>query len=144
MVVYELTHMFYYQTGDFVLSPKHLGFFESYAKTRAVVEEYKETPGFCENTKGFSLRRRVVEGDIRDKIIYEVLVHVYSQDSDFEFEVELGLYGEETLAKKTLDIYCAENQELLGSHQFVVEKIINRCIINKKEWIDGFSFDEDC
>lgn len=139
MIVYELIHVFYYDMGDMVLSPKGLGFFETYASARDAIAEYKEKPGFCTNKKGFSLRSRVVEGELQDKTFYEVLVYVHTEDYEFEFEVELGLYGEETLAQKALSEYCLENHEFLTGHQFVVEKIINKCRIGRKEWVDGYS-----
>lgn len=142
MVIYELTHVFYYHDDSIVLSQKCLGFFGSYESAQSAICEYRKKAGFCDNPNSFSLRRRVIEGNGESETFFEVLVYLHSEDYEFEVQFELGLFADESMAEKVLSMYCLENSELLTSHQLVVEKIINKCTLGRREWIDGFDFED--
>ena len=139
MEIYELTHMFFYHSGELIYSPKNLGLFYSYDSVKKAIQYYCMQPGFCDNERGFSVRERTVLGNIVDHTVFEVIVYLNSLDYEFEAEIELGLFGCEESAYAKLDKYCAENLALVNYEKLVVEKIVNKCIVEKKEWAEGFS-----
>lgn len=139
MVVYELTHIFFRDEDGFVYSPTNLGLYYSYESVNQAVQYYKTCPGFCENQDAFSVKERNVSGNIIDDTVFEVLVYLHSADFEFEADVELGLYGDEVTAKNKLDTYCKYNASLENVQGLIFEKIVNKCIIGRKNWVDGFS-----
>ena len=139
MEIYELTHVFFRYAGKVVHSPKSLGFFYSCYNAKQAVQYYSTQPGFRENKDAFSIKARQVTGKIVNDTIFEVVVYLHTEDYDFEVEIELGLYGDEITAQSKLHRYCYDNLPLLSIPNLVVEKIVNRCVVEKKEWIEGFS-----
>ena len=139
MVVYELTHIFFRDTDRLVYSPKNLGLYYSYKSVKQAVQYYSVQPGFYENQNAFSVRERNVLGNIVDGTVFEVLVYLHSENFEFETEIELGLYGDEATAQSKLNMYCRDNAPLESVHGLILEKIVNKCIIERKEWSEGFS-----
>lgn len=139
MVVYELTHLFFRDTDGLVYSPKNLGLYYSPQNVKQAVQYYSTRSGFYENQDAFSIRERNVLGNIIHDTIYEVLVYLHSENFEFETEIELGLYGNEVTAQNKLDIYCQENIALGNVPGLIFEKIVNKRIVNRKEWSEGFS-----
>ena len=139
MEIYELIHIFFREKDEFIYSPKKLGLFYTYESTKSAIQYYSSKPGFCETKNAFSTRRRTVLGKIINNTVFEVIVYIHSEDYTFEAEIELGLFGDETSAKNSLDKYCSENTALVSIDDLVLEKIINKCIVERKEWADGFS-----
>ena len=78
-------------------------------------------------------------GVIEPNILYEVLAYFHTEDFECEATVELGLYGSKQEAQKTLSQYCKRNSGLLGLDGMIAEKIINKVILDKMEWAEGFS-----
>lgn len=142
MVVYELTHIFFRDADGLVYSPKNLGLYYSYESVKQAVQYYNTCPGFCENQDAFSVRERNVLGNIIDGTVFEVLVYLHSENFEFETEIELGLYGDEVTAKNKLNMYCRDNAPLENAQGLIFEKIVNKCIIERKEWSEGFSISD--
>lgn len=142
MVVYELTHIFFRYADKLVYSPKNLGLYYSRESVKQAVHYYSTQPGFCDNQDAFSARERNVLGNIVDDTVFEVLIYLHSKDYEFETEIELGLYGDEVSAQNKLIKYCRDNASLVNSQNLIFEKIINKCIIERKEWPEGFSISE--
>lgn len=139
MVVYEITHLFYRFEDEPLYSPKSLGLYYSLESVRKAVEYFNTQPGFCDNQNAYSVRARDVMGNIANDIVFEVLVHIHSEDYEFETEIELGLYGDEFTAQNELDRYCRDNEKLLDVQDLVFEKIINKCVMERKYWEWGFT-----
>lgn len=142
MLIYELTHIFFRYEGEMVHSPKNLGLYYSYESVQNAIQYYSAQPGFCENQDAFSVRERNVIGNIVDNTVFEVVIYLHSEDYEFETEIELGLYGDECTAQDKLGKYCRENVQLVDAQNLVIEKIVNKCIIGRKEWQEGFSVSE--
>ncbi len=139
MVVYELTHIFFRCECSLVSSPKSLGFYSSYESAQQAIQHYRTQPGFCENPDAFSCRERTVLGNVTGGTIFEAIVYLHTENYEFEAEMELGLYGAEADAQGKIEKYCAENAPLVNAAEIMTEKIVNRCIVDKLEWSEGFS-----
>ena len=139
MVVYELKHIFFRYEGELVHSPKNLGLFYSYESAQKAIQYFITQPGFYENQDAFSIAERNVIGNIVYDTVYEVLVYLHSKDYEFEAEIWLGLFGDETIARNKLMLYCNNNTSLVNTTDLTSEKIVNKCIIERKEWSEGFS-----
>lgn len=139
MVVYELTHLFFRDADGLVYSPKNLGLYYSYESVKQAVQYYSTQPGFCENQDAFSARERNVLGNIVHDTVFEVLVYLHSENFEFETEIELGLYGDEVTAQNKLNVYCRDNAPLGNVQDLIFERIVNKCIVERKEWSEGFS-----
>ena len=139
MIVYELTHMFFRCDGEIIFSPKQLGLFLSYNDAVNAIQYYKSLPGFNVNQDAFSIQDKAVEGTIVENVVYEVLVYLHSKNYSAEAEIELGFYADEIDAQNKLWQYCKNNNTLTSTKDMDVEKIVNRCVIGRKAWIDGFS-----
>lgn len=142
MVVYELTHVFFRYEGELVYSPKSLGLFYSFESVQQAVQYYSTQPGFCENQDAFSARERNVVGNIIDDTVFEVVIYLHSEDYEFETEIGLGLYGDEITAQNKVIKYCRDNAPLVNTNNLILEKIVNKCIMERKEWSEGFSISE--
>jgi hypothetical protein len=142
MVVYELTHIFYRDPDGLVYSPKNLGLYYSYESVQQAVQYFSTQPGFCEALDAFSIRERDVFGKIIDNTVFEVLVYLHSANYEFETEVELGIYDDEATAQNKLNKYCGDNVPLVTAQDLIVEKIVNKRIIEKREWAEGFSISD--
>lgn len=143
MVVYELTHLFCRHADELLASAKSLGFYPSFECVKQAIEYYSLQPGFCDNQEFFSAKERRVNGIENDATLLEVLeviVYIHSEDYEIETEIELGLFGVESAAQAALIKYCSENSTLLSAQNLIVEKIVNRRKIGKREWTEGFSF----
>lgn len=138
MIIYELKHLFFRYDNEFIYSPKCLGFYTSYESAYQALQYYCTKPGFSDNQDALSIQERVVSDKITDKTVYEVIVYLHSRDYEFEIEIELGLYGDEAHAQKVLLTYCENNTSLIHVENLVVEKIINRRILEIREWAEGF------
>ena len=141
MVIYELSHLFYRYEEELVSDPKNLGLYHSYESIRSAIEYFSTQPGFSENQDAFSVRKRNVIGTVVDNTVYEVIVYFHSEDYEFEYDIELGLYGDEAMAQSKLIEYCSDNTALLAVQNLVIEKIINKCIIDRKCWPEGFTIE---
>lgn len=142
MLIYELTHIFFRYEGEMVCSPKNLGLYYSYESVQNAIRYYSAQPGFCENQDAFSVRERNVIGNIVDNTVFEVVIYLHSEGYEFETEIELGLYGDEVTAQAKLVKYCRDNAALVTAQNLIFEKIINKCIIERMEWSEGFSISE--
>ena len=139
MVVYEVNHIFFRYENELVHSPKKLGLFYTYESVQNAVQYYSTQPGFVENQDAFSIREVAVVGTVVDDTVYEVLIYLHSIDYEFETEIWLGLFGNKTDAQNRLMIYCENNAALLNAENLISETIVNKCIIERMEWAEGFS-----
>lgn len=142
MIVYELTHLFFRYEDELVYSPKNLGLYNSYDSANQAIQYFSSQPGFFENRDAFSVRERNVTGNIVDDIVFEVVVYFHSQKYELEAEIELGLFSDEGTAIGKLEDYCSHNALFVSRKDLIVEKIVNKCVLGKKEWIEGFSVSE--
>ena len=139
MVVFELTHIFHYEGSVLFIEPISLGFFASEQKIQEAIAYYLTKPGFSENPNAFSVRQRTVEGCIHEPFLYEAMVYIHTEDYEEECNFELGLFSNIATAQKAVEVYTHNNKHLCLPCNVIVERIINRREINKKEWIEGFS-----
>ena len=130
--------MFFRCDGEIIFSPKQLGLFLSYNDAVNAIQYYKLQPGFNVNQDAFSIQDKPVVGAMVGNVVYEVLIYFHSEDYSSEAEIELGLYAEESDAQNVLSKYCKNNDALISATDMVVERIINRCIVGQKAWINGF------
>ena len=142
MVLYELAHIFYRYHSELIHSPKDLGLYSTLENAKRAICYYNELPGFCDNRDAFSIRERYVLGEIRDCCVFEAIVYLHSADYSFESEIELGLYAEESAAQTKLQKYCSDNDSLIHATDLVFEGIVNRCLIDRKQWPEGFDIFE--
>lgn len=138
MVIYELTHLFFRDANELIYSPKGLGLFYSYESVKQAIQYFDTQPGFCDNQDAFSIRERNVLGCIIDDEVFESSIYLHSQNYEFEVEIELGLFGDEISARNKLAKYCTENTSLANAQGLIVEKILNKCIVERREWTEGF------
>ena len=142
MTVYELTHIFFCYDDTLIHSPKKLGFYSSAASANQAIQYFNKQPGFCDNPNAYSVRQRMVDGEITNATVFEVLVYLHTADYEFETVIDLGLYNNMDTAQNILISYCEKNVRLINSKYLNAEKIINKCILDKKEWLEGFSITE--
>ena len=142
MILYELTHEFYCYAGELVYSPKKLGLYQTSENVKEAIQYYCTQPGFCENQYAFSAKEKMVHGKIADDTVFEVLIYLHSEDYEFELEIELGLFGDEYTAQSKLNQYCRENSLFLSKNNLIIEEILNRHIVNRREWPEGFSISD--
>ena len=142
MIIYELTHIFRREQNDFISMPKALGMYSSTTTVAQGIKHYKTQPGFCDNQEAFSVRQRSIDGTVINQTFFEAIVYYHSADYEFEYDIELGLYGSEEMAQKAIATYCKENVSLINTPDLVVEKIVNKCIIDRRLWEEGFFVSE--
>lgn len=145
MFVYELNHNFYTVEGEEVYSVRDLGHYSDKKICREAIKYYITRPGFCNNVNGFTITRREVAGEVKNNTFYEAMVYVYTEDYEYEHDIRLGLFAEKDDADEAVRIFCADNEEYLDNPHFIVEKIVNTCVLNKWLWEAGFDvvFEED-
>lgn len=142
MVLYELTHIFYRYNGELIHSPKALGLYSTLENANRAICYYNERPGFCDNRGAFSIRERRVLGEIRDCCVFEAIVYLHSSDYSFEAEIELGIYADEPTAQAELQKYRFNNDSIVRATDLFFEEIVNRCLIDRKQWTEGFDIVE--
>lgn len=142
MVLYELTHIFYRYHSELIHSPKGLGLYSTLENAKRAICYYNELPGFCNNRDAFSIRERYVWGETRNCCVFEAIVYLHSKDYSVETEIELGLYGDEPAAQAELQKYCFNNDSIVHAKDLVFEGIVNRCLIDRKNWAEGFDIFE--
>ena len=140
MIVYVLTHLFYKEyDGNFVYSPKTLGYFISYENVVDAIKRYKKLPGFYENPDAFCTTQVAVAGNIEERgIIYEAMINVHSDDYEFDCGIDLGLWGNRKDAEMSVSVFCKENESFMTMKNPVPEIIINRCFVDNMYWSEGF------
>lgn len=140
MVVLELQHMFYFFDGEPVHDPKALGFFSDKAEVDKAIAYYVTQAGFCDSPDGFVVREREVLDGTPDADFFEAMVYVHTEDYDtYEHNVELGLFRDEDAARKAIQAFRESNTQYLTHPWFITEEIINRCVLNKRHWLEGFT-----
>ncbi len=145
MYVYELNHNFYTVEGEEVYSIKGLGHYSDKELCREAIKYYITRPGFCDNVNGFTISRREVLGEVENNTFYEAMVYIYTEDYEYEHDIRLGLFAEKSDADEAVRTFCADNDDYLDNPHFIVEKIVNKCVLNKRYWESGFDvvFEED-
>lgn len=138
MTVYELMHIFHPYENSVLIEPINLGLYTSYNSIQEAIQFYKKVPGFCNCQNAFSIRHREVTGAIKHNTIFEVIIYFHTENYESEYHIELGIFGNENDAHAALETYCRENCALNGYDEIVIEKIVNRCILDEREWIEGF------
>ena len=139
MIVYELTHFFHWFNGQLILEPLALGLYSSFSSTQQAIQYYITQPGFRDQPEAFSVRQREVNGIVEHQEIFETMVYFHTEDYEYEYSVEIGLFGDEAIAHEALSLYVRENMHLFNIPDLVAERIVNRCILDKREWSEGFS-----
>lgn len=139
MIVYELRHIYFVHKDEYVDSCRELGLFSSPESVREAIRYYSDRLGFCDNQKAYSIRRREVIGQVMDNIIYEALINPHTEDYEYDYGVELGLFGSESDANAAIDIYVQDNIDFMSDGYVTRECIVNKCIIDKKYWSEGFT-----
>ena len=142
MIVHELTHFFHRLNGFLVFQPLYLGLYPSFDSARQAMKYYISKPGFCDTPEAFSVRQREVKGLVKCSEIFEAMVYFHTEDYEYEYNVELGLFGDEAMAYDTLSTFVHDNIRLFNIDHLIAEKIVNRCILGRREWDEGFSVSE--
>lgn len=75
---------------------------------------------------------------MKNSEFFEAQVYFHTDDYDYEYSIELGLFADKAAADEAMSTYVQENTALFNVPDLVVEKIVNRCIIDKREWLEGF------
>ena len=134
---YRLDHLLYRSGEDIILSAKCLGFYRSLENARDAIRYYNKCPGFCDNKDGYSVTAYDITG-CADDFVYETMVYIHTVDYEMEYTVDLGIYGDREKAQTALSEYCDHNKMIFQIEGLVTEKIINRYVIDHKEWAEGF------
>lgn len=140
MIVYDLCHITRRNGDSLFLEPLFLGFYSSYERVQSAIQHYVTQPGFRDDAKGFSIRRREVCGRVVDSTVYEAIVYFHSEDYELEYVIEKGLFGDEATARAVLDVYAEDNREMSVDPELVREDMVIRRSLNKREWEEGFVF----
>lgn len=140
MIVFELTHVFQFDTDGVICAPKALGFYSSLDSARAAIDSYKAKPGFKDFPDGFVVRQRPVVGTFTD-IIFEALVYFHSVDFEEEFSVELGLFAQLQDAENAVASFRKDNEDLFHQNTLCTEAIVNTCRIDARQWDEGFVYE---
>lgn len=138
MYVYNLTHNFFPVDSEEVYSIKDLGHCSDKRSCSEAIKYYITRPGFCDNVSGFTIRRREVAGEVKNNTFYEAMVYVHTEDYEYEHDIPLGLFAEKNDTDEAVEMFCADNEDYLANPHFVVEKIVNKCVLNKRHWESGF------
>ena len=139
MIVYELTFFFHRLKGFLVVEPFSLGLYSSFDSIQLAKKHYISQPGFCDSPEAFSMRRRDVKGVVEHSEIFETLLYFHTKDYAYEYCIELGLYGNKRMAHEALSIFVKDNEHLFYVQDLIAEKIINRHILDKRDWEEGYS-----
>lgn len=140
MFVYELTHIHANTGNGDTYDQKGLGLYTNYSSVCEAIDFFKTLPGFRDYPEGFILRRREVFG-VYAGVAYEAIVCFYTEDYEVEYSLELGLFGREQDAQKAIDVFCSENASLFREGLGKAETILNCCVLNRREWSDGYDYD---
>lgn len=140
MKVYKLMHILYRWKDEVVVSPKDLGFYRSLKNAQDAIAYYNTCLGFRDNKDGYSITCHDIIGDVFDDTFYEVMAHFHDPDYDTEHTEYLGLFGDYNKAESVLAEYCNNNKSIFQIDGLDAEKIIGKCIIDKKYWEEGFDF----
>lgn len=138
MILYELNHVFFRNEGAIWGDSRNLGIYSSVEQVENAIRYYSTQPGFKDNQDAFSVRERPVIGECSDGIVYEAMVYFHSEDYEFEYTAELGLWGDEKTAAAKVEKYCADNSRLLNAKDIIAEKLANKCRIDQRTWFEGF------
>ena len=138
MIIYELTFIFHRLYGCLHLEPLGLGLYASYDSAQQAIQHYITQPGFRDCPEAFSIRQREIKGFVKNSEFFEAQVYFHTDDYDYEYSIELGLFADKAAADEAMSTYVQENTALFNVPDLVVEKIVNRCIIDKREWLEGF------
>ncbi len=138
MTLYELRHAFFRNEGEIVGSISALGLYSTIEQVENAIHYYIMQPGFKDNSDAFSIRERAVVGECKDGIVYEAMVFFHSDNYEFEYTAELGLYGDEEVANGKVKKHCADNQRMLNARDVIVERLVNKCRIDQRTVLGGF------
>ena len=138
MIIYELTFIFHRLYGCLHLEPLGLGLYASYDSAQQAIQHYITQPGFRDCPEAFSIRQREIKGFVKNSEFFEAQVYFHTDYYDYEYSIELGLFADKAAADEAMSTYVQENTALFNVPDLVVEKIVNRCIIDKREWLEGF------
>lgn len=139
MIIYELLHLFFRHEGDLIMSPKSLGLFYTKNSVSEAIRYFNSQPGFQQNKEAYSIQEKYVHGTILDDTVYHTIVYFHTKDYEYEYDIDLGMYTNKDDASDALKRYCADNSKLLKTTDLVVEKIINKCIVGRYNWPEGFT-----
>lgn len=139
MTVFELTHFpVRNHGGELFFTPKDLGIYVSYEDVQEAIRYYNTQPGFRDMPTGYCIRRRSVIGECDVQVVFEAMAYFHSSDYEEEYSRELGLFAEEAEARHSMDTFRQDNAELLASGEFENELLVNRRVIGRREWAEGF------
>lgn len=141
MIVYELTHIFHRYNHHLIEETAGLGYYASMDSIRQAVPYYITQPGFCDNPEAFAVRQREVKGAVENRTFFEAMVYFHTEDYEYEHTFELGLFGSEAQAQEAVAVFCRENSVLFNFRELIAEEIVNRCILDRREWAEGFTLD---
>ncbi|MBE6038744.1 MAG: hypothetical protein E7218_06015 [Anaerofustis stercorihominis] len=139
MIVYELRHIYFVHKDEYVDSCRNLGIFSSSESVHEAIQYYNDRLGFCDNQKAYSIRRREVIGQVTDNIVYEALINPHTEDYEYDYGVELGLFGSESDAKAAINVYVQDNIDFMSDGDVMRDCIVNRCMIDRTYCAEGFT-----
>ena len=141
MVVYELLHTYYVYGNSICYSLKRLGFYSDKSKLEEAISFFRCLPGFCDAPNGFVAKQREVYGVNPAEEFYEACIYAHTLDfEDYEYTVEIGLFGDITLAENAIEHFCANNALFLNNPALEIERLVEKYTINNNAgWIDGFA-----
>ena len=140
MVVFELLHTYYIHKGMLFYSNKKLGYYSDAANLKEAISFYSKLPGFRDAPNGFIVKQQKILGSVANNCFYEAYIYAHTEDfEDYEYQVELGLFGDKHSAQNAVDMFCADNTLFLDNPLLKIEQLVEKYKINEHYgWIDGF------
>ena len=136
MKIYKLVHVQLMKNHRNEI--KDIGYFSDLAKVYEVIDFYKTLSGFSDHIFGFLVSEKETHEHI-DTVLYEAIFYIHNSNYSMEYNDLVGIYDSEEKAYLSLNNHLVLNGDFINSHNYDVELIVNRHIINKpSNWKEGF------
>ena len=133
MVFFQLLHLY---DGH---SPQDLGYYSSILNIQEAQNVLNKKQGFSDSKDGYVIIQRSSHHVSADEPFYEAIIYYHSIDYSVEYSSTLGYFSKETLAQQAIEEFKTVNPSEIP--KMVCELVINKCILNKILWSDGFCCD---
>ena len=131
MIFYQLLHL--YDNGD---DAKDIGYYSSLQKAKETIEALREKPGFRDYPNGFFIVERKSDSVRTERPFYEAMIYYHSPYYETECSTSLGYFDCEDKAAKVIKTFFDQNPNTVPGFQ--LETIINKCILDRVDWSEGF------
>lgn len=132
MRCYEVCHI-----NDVSKEVKKIGYFSSLSSARSAIARLSEKPGFCEKKDSFVITQHNIAGSLPIETLYEALVYYHTNNYSFEYEIVVGIFASLQEAENAMREFKNTNSGF--DAEILVEQIVNRCVIDKANWSEGYT-----